>query len=591
MSVFYVDVSRKPLRTYCPLDAEVFIPDQWDQMTARFQKAVKEKRYFKLPYDTWRGLTHDKDYAYRVVSFICNSTDHDAFKVSIKTYLFDPNDLYVFADNGKEYTLLTSDGSLGEYLKNVYFNSRFKLAEVDVNDLPANTISLMYTQKQNKNWSLPKEKLTEHAWCAIYYKRPWISCSDDKAKAYSKAIAEMEAKMVRNQIETPDWAKPEKSDMITEIIGNAVNGVIPELYSEEVSRPFSDLFIDAVGKSHIKIKNGEDTKKFEVKKVLDMKTEPVATVKNGCGAEGILNDAINILNENNKHYTECWATIDSASVKGGPSTIPSITDVNFATTTSTNSNLIDWKPTSSISVNIPSTEQVDELTKRVENIENKMNKKEKEDNKMKMFNFDFGPIKDNDAIRMSPYGLAVKGVNGNYQAYDKTNGEMMDVDIINFKADNMFFKIPVAIDNVGAGDVVIHNRKPMVVFGFSEQGDIVAVDIAVGEKKTIMPAKSPFGFNFITKIVSLFDNMTGNTQPDTQHPFGNMLPFMLMGDQSEDFDPMLMCMMTQGQNGCANMFSNPMMMYFLISNKESNSDMKSTLMAMMAMSMMSNPQK
>lgn len=251
---------------------------------------------------------------------------------------------------------------------------------------------------------------------------------------------------------------------------------------------------------------------------------------------------------------------------------------NCINTTSTSTGSV------TISAKIPTESDIE---KKVEEVLNKR----KENEKMKFGNFDFGPVKDNDAIRMSPYGIAVKNASGTYQAYDKANGEMMDVDIINFKADNMFFKIPVAIDNVGVGDVVIHNRKPMVVFGFSDQGDIVAVDIAVGEKKTIMPAKSPFGFNFITKIVSLFDNMTSNTQPDTQHPFGNMLPFMLMGDQSEDFDPMLMCMMTQGQNGCANMFSNPMMMYFLISNKESSSDMKSTLMAMMAMSMMSNPQK
>lgn len=233
-----------------------------------------------------------------------------------------------------------------------------------------------------------------------------------------------------------------------------------------------------------------------------------------------------------------------------------------------------------ISSQIPTEKDIE---KKVEEVLNKR----KENEKMKFGNFDFGPVKDNDAIRMSPYGIAVKNASGAYQAYDKVNGEMMDVDIINFKADNMFFKIPVAIDAIGTGDVVIHNRKPMVVFGFSEQGDIVAVDIAVGEKKTIMPAKSPFGFNFITKIVSLFDNMTNNTQPDAQHPFGNMLPFMMMGDQSEDFDPMLMCMMAQGQNGSTNMFTNPMMVYFLISN----SDTKSTLMAMMAMSMMGTPQK
>lgn len=81
--------------------------------------------------------------------------------------------------------------------------------------------------------------------------------------------------------------------------------------------------------------------------------------------------------------------------------------------------------------------------------------------------------------------------NGTYQAYDKKNGEIMDVDVFNFKADNMFFKMPVGIDAVGAGDLIVFNRKPCFVFGFSEQGDVIVIDIALGEKKTILPTKSP----------------------------------------------------------------------------------------------------
>lgn len=190
---------------------------------------------------------------------------------------------------------------------------------------------------------------------------------------------------------------------------------------------------------------------------------------------------------------------------------------------------------------------------------------------MKMFNFDFGPIKDNDAVRMSPYGLAVKNVNGTYQAYDKKNGEIMDVDIFNFKADNMFFKMPVGIDAIEAGDVIIFNRRPCFVFGFSEQGDVIAIDIAMGEKKTIMPTRSPFGFNFITKVVSLADGMLGGT-PSAENPFGNMWMFAMMDDNSsmKDMLPMMMLM-----NGNAGGTMDPMMLYFMM--KDGNGDTDSML--------------
>ena len=204
------------------------------------------------------------------------------------------------------------------------------------------------------------------------------------------------------------------------------------------------------------------------------------------------------------------------------------------------------------------------ISDRLDKLENK-----KEDKKMKMFNFDFGPIKDNDAIRMSPYGIAVKNVNGTYQAYDKVNGEMMDVDVFNFKADNMFFKMPVAVDAVAVGDVIIFNRKPCFVFGFSEQGDVIVIDIALGEKKTILPNKSPFNFNYITKVVSLMDNMFGGSTPSAENPFGNILPFMMMSDDSSMKD-MLPMMMFMNSGGATNTNSN-LMLYLMM--QDGNKDM------------------
>lgn len=269
---------------------------------------------------------------------------------------------------------------------------------------------------------------------------------------------------------------------------------------------------------------------------------------------------------------------------------------DYITTTKTNIdwnklNSADWtigtvQPAEYGSVSIETDkfakqEQVNKIDDRLNALENSLkteSNNKKEDNKMKMFNFDFGPIKDNDNIRMSPYGLAVKNSTGTYQAYDKVNGEMMDVDVMNFSGNNFFYKIPVAVDTVGAGDLIIFNRRPCFVFGFSEQGDVIVIDIALGEKKTILPNNSPFGFSFLTKIVSLFDNMM--TAPSTENPLGNMWMFAMMDDDNKDFDLMTMMMMSSMMGGASTEF-NPMMLYFLSKDKSSDKNDLLPLMFMM----------
>ena len=264
-------------------------------------------------------------------------------------------------------------------------------------------------------------------------------------------------------------------------------------------------------------------------------------------------------------YSIDWGypTASMASSIAGGSVIGNTIEVN-------GDSGITYNPytTATISICENLTSRIDIMEERINKLETNNDDVKGKGNNMKMFNFDFGPIRDNDAIRMSPYGLAVKNVNGTYQAYDKKNGEMMDVDVFNFKADNMFFKMPVAIDAVACGDVIIFNRKPCFVFGFSEQGDVIVIDIALGEKKTILPNRSPFGFNYITKVVSLMDNMFGGEAPSAENPFGNILPFVMMSEDSsmKDMLPMMMFM-----NGTGTGNTNPNLMLYLMmqdGNKE-----------------------
>ncbi len=190
------------------------------------------------------------------------------------------------------------------------------------------------------------------------------------------------------------------------------------------------------------------------------------------------------------------------------------------------------------------------------------NRKEKENmDTSKMFNFDFGPV--SSAIRMSPYGMAMKNADGKYVSYDKNSGNIMDVEIFNFDAQKFLYKMPVAVNAVAVGDIVVHMRKAMFVSAVNGNR-ISVIDIYNGEVKDIMPTTSPFGFNFITKVVSLIDMSGANTDS----PFGNMLPFLLMGD-NKDNNSMAMMAVAMSMNGGmnANMMSNPLMLMAMMDGK------------------------
>lgn len=199
------------------------------------------------------------------------------------------------------------------------------------------------------------------------------------------------------------------------------------------------------------------------------------------------------------------------------------------------------------------------------NVDNKKGNK-----KMKAFNFDFGPC-TTDNIRMSMYGLAVKNANGTWVSYNPESKEIIDVDIFNFDGGKFLYKMPVAIKDVKVGDIVIHNRKAMFVTEVAETG-MTAIDPQAGEEKKILLTKSPFGFNFATKVVSLF-NMTSDA-PTPDAPFGNMLPFLMMSENSGEFDmnTMLMLSMMGGQGGM-DFSKNPMMMYFLMKDSKNADDL------------------
>lgn len=226
-----------------------------------------------------------------------------------------------------------------------------------------------------------------------------------------------------------------------------------------------------------------------------------------------------------------------------------------------------WDPFFEERPSIPAPVAPPPVTKKKNNTET-----EKENSNMKGFNFDFGPVNSNVA-RMSIYGLAVKNKSGTWVSYDAKNEEIMDVDVFNFDGTKFLYKMPVAIKDVAIGDVIVHMSVPMFVVGKSEDGKAVyAVDPVAGERKEIMLTKSPFGFNFVTKVV----NFLGNAfNADASNPFGNLGLMMMLSEDKAGFKDMLPLMLfANGGNGNAlgNIANNPLMLYALMGDKDSDMD-------------------
>ena len=199
------------------------------------------------------------------------------------------------------------------------------------------------------------------------------------------------------------------------------------------------------------------------------------------------------------------------------------------------------------------------------------------ENSVMKFNFDFGPV-NGSMVRMSLYGLAVKNKAGTWVSYDAKAGDIMDVDILNFDGAKFLYKMPVATKDIAIGDVVIHNGIPMFVIAIAVNGAyITAVDPINGERKDIMLPKSPFGFNFATKVVNFLGN-TFNASATAENPFGNMWMLMAMSGENKDMNDILPFLML---NNATPGIDNNVLMFMALSNtKDGSKDMLPWLLMM-----------
>lgn len=207
---------------------------------------------------------------------------------------------------------------------------------------------------------------------------------------------------------------------------------------------------------------------------------------------------------------------------------------------------------------------------------NKLNEK-KENKIMKMFgNMDFGKYTGRD-IALSYKGVAFRNSDGSYVVQE--NGDLIDVSDFLINMGDMLYIMPVAVNTIKVGDVIKHNGHFVVVDSCNCDSGIHVIDPVCREAKEIIPVKNMFGFNFVSKIVSLLgENTFGAATASEENPFGNMLPMLMMANEGElDMKNIMMMSMMSGGKGLD--MSNPMMMMMLMGGDDSKmSDMLPFLM-------------
>lgn len=196
----------------------------------------------------------------------------------------------------------------------------------------------------------------------------------------------------------------------------------------------------------------------------------------------------------------------------------------------------------------------------------------------KALELNFGPCAN--TVRMSMYGLAVQNRNHEWVSYDADHGDIVNVNAFTIpNTGNLFYQLPIPISKIAIGNLLIHNDHMVYVTGFAEDtGNPVVIDIWEGTRVEILPTRSCFGFDYYTKVISLLDGVEGmNADPD--HPFGKLLPFLLMkGGEASDILPFVMMNWCGSDN--TQLFDNPMMMYFMMNNGKMNENLLPLLMMM-----------
>ena len=245
-----------------------------------------------------------------------------------------------------------------------------------------------------------------------------------------------------------------------------------------------------------------------------------------------------------------------------------------------------------IKTNFPSIQSVSsycdmDLEKRMEEIEGIITNlktenivKEKE-NKMNKFglNVKFGKVSSNE-IKMSMYGPAFHSQDG-WFAFDGEN--YIDVENFLFDGENYCYMMPVTEAALELNDYIYHVDGWCRIVQVDEIGRLEVERIKDRTIVKIAPSKNVFGFNFYTKLVSMFDGGGDMFGMGEDNPFGNMLPFMLMSEGNSNKD-ILFAMMCMNNKSLGDNSMMPLLMMSMM-GKDNGGDQDFATMMMMSQMM------
>lgn len=241
---------------------------------------------------------------------------------------------------------------------------------------------------------------------------------------------------------------------------------------------------------------------------------------------------------------------------------------------------------SNYSIEIAGTDSFEELKETIEksvwhhteaptiNIsnDNKENKTMFENIKSK---FNFGPV-DTRYVKMSIYGLAFRNSEDAWFSFDD-EGNATDVTGLTFDLPFLYM-MPIAVKDISVGDYIYHRDEWVRVMEENDRGNLVCLCPWRAEEVAVIPAKSPFGFDYVTKLVCFGEDMFKGKDASSDSPFGSILPFLFMSD-SKDKNSMLLPMLMM-QDGKMD-FSNPMMLMMLMDKDGKSNSRDDMFMAML----------
>lgn len=224
------------------------------------------------------------------------------------------------------------------------------------------------------------------------------------------------------------------------------------------------------------------------------------------------------------------------------------------------------------------TDLANALDKIVNNDKIASSTTKKEDKNMfnKMFSkYKFGKLDTKD-IAYSMNGVAFRTSDDSYVVYNK---DLTFTNVDNLVMDIPVFVMPVSLSEIKSGDVIVHygtgTTAFFVIVDEINEKAIIVSDPYTKERKTLIPEKSIFGFDFVAKVMTPTTMFAANQT----NPFGNMLPFMLIGEDTSKDNFALMMLL--GQN-TINANSN-MLLPLALMGKSKDIDMVEYMMLMQMM--------